>query len=77
MQLRGAQRGSTAYACQRLLKVLSCTIGVLEEALQVTAAAALDAGVGLEGCGRLAGLSYDALAEALTAERDRLDKGGR
>ncbi|WP_241003357.1 DNA-binding protein [Streptomyces sp. CB01881] len=67
IQLRGAQRGSSAEAAERLLKGLGCSIGRLQEAVRETVAAALEAGVRVEDVAAWAGLSPDALAEVLGA----------
>ncbi|MFF0415320.1 DNA-binding protein [Kitasatospora sp. NPDC004745] len=67
IQLRGAQRGSSAEAAERLLKGLGYSIGRLEEAVRETVGAALEAGVRVEDVAGWAGLSQDALAEVLGA----------
>ncbi|WP_328952565.1 DNA-binding protein [Kitasatospora purpeofusca] len=67
IQLRGAQRGSSAEATERLLKGIGSAAGRLREALREVAGAALDAGVRVEDVAAWAGLSPGALTEVLGA----------
>ncbi|MFI9162817.1 DNA-binding protein [Kitasatospora aureofaciens] len=65
IQLRGAQRGSSAEAAERLLKGLGYSIGLLREAVRETVGAAVEAGVRVEDVAAWAGMSPGALAEVL------------
>ncbi|WP_369185840.1 DNA-binding protein [Streptomyces sp. Y1] len=67
LQLRGAQRGSSAEAAEQLLKGIGSAAGRLREALREVAQAAVEAGVRVEDVAAWAGLSPDALAEVLGA----------
>ena len=67
IQLRGAQRGSSAEVAERLLQGLGCGIGRLQEAVRETVGAALEAGVRVEDVAAWAGLSPGELAEVLGA----------
>ncbi|MFF7585871.1 DNA-binding protein [Kitasatospora purpeofusca] len=65
IQLRGAQRGSSAEAAERLLKGLGHSIGLLQEAVRETVGGALEAGVRVEDVAAWTGMSPGALAELL------------
>ncbi|MER7707721.1 DNA-binding protein [Kitasatospora sp. NPDC097605] len=65
IQLRGAQRGTSAEAAERLLKGLGYSIGLLREAVRETVGAAVEAGVRPEDVAAWAGISPGALAELL------------
>ncbi|MFE7560808.1 DNA-binding protein [Kitasatospora sp. NPDC057500] len=67
VQLRGAQRGSSAQAAERLLRGLGYAVGQLQEAVREVSEAAVEAGVRVEDVAAWAGLSPDALAEVLGA----------
>ncbi|MCC9312320.1 DNA-binding protein [Kitasatospora sp. RB6PN24] len=67
LQLRGAQRGSSAEAAERLLKGIGSAAGRLREALREVVQAAVEAGVRVEDVAAWAGLSPDALVEVLGA----------
>ncbi|MGK4578495.1 DNA-binding protein [Kitasatospora sp. HPMI-4] len=67
LQLRGAQRGSSAEAAERLLKGIGSAASRLREALREVAGAAVEAGVRVEDVAAWAGLSPSALAEVLGA----------
>ncbi|MEU4864087.1 DNA-binding protein [Kitasatospora aureofaciens] len=67
IQLRGAQRGSSAEAAERLLKGLGYSIGRLQEAARETVEGALEAGVRPEDVAVWVGMSPGALAGLLGA----------
>ncbi|MFG2919768.1 DNA-binding protein [Kitasatospora sp. NPDC048298] len=75
VQLRGAQRGSSAEAAERLLKGLGYSIGRLQEAVLEVSEAAVGAGVRHGDVAAWAGLSPGALAELLGADGGRDGRG--
>jgi len=70
-QLRGAQRGTSGEAAQRLLQHLSYTAGLLDRALWESATAALEAGESLEDLACWARRPVEVLAAELAAYRGR------
>ncbi|MFC4036324.1 hypothetical protein ACFO3J_33500 [Streptomyces polygonati] len=70
MQLRGAQSGTSADVARHLLGNLAHSAGLLERALQQTAAAAVNAGLPPQDVEQWAGLSAGGLADLLTAYRE-------
>ncbi|WP_244260064.1 DNA-binding protein [Kitasatospora cineracea] len=64
-QLRGAQRGSSAEASERLLRGIAYTVGLLRQAAGEAALGALEAGVRAEDVVQWAGRSPAWLAELL------------
>jgi hypothetical protein len=73
-QLRGAHSGTTAEVAQHLLAGLSHSVGLLDRALQQTAAAAVSAGIPPQDAARWAGLSADGLADLLHAYREEQEE---
>ncbi|MEU4120537.1 hypothetical protein AB0F71_39360 [Kitasatospora sp. NPDC028055] len=67
LRLRGAQRGSSAEAAERLLTGIGYAVERLEEALLEVSKAAVEAGVRGEDVAAWAGLSSGGLAEVLRA----------
>ncbi|MFE4915513.1 DNA-binding protein [Streptomyces sp. NPDC056652] len=73
IQLRGAQTGSSADVAQHLLRILSYSAGLLEQALQHTVVAAVNAGVPPRDVAQWAKLPPGPLADALKAYQDADD----
>ena len=69
--MRGAQRGTSSEAAQRLLQNLSHTAGLVDRALWESATAAWEAGESLEDLARWARRPVEVLAAELAAYRNR------
>jgi hypothetical protein len=74
VQLRGAQTGTTADVARHLLSNLAHSAGLLERALQQTAAAAVHAGIPPQDVAQWARLPAGALADLLTAYQEEQEE---
>jgi hypothetical protein len=70
IQLRHVHSGPASDVAQRLLRNISHSIDLLDQALQQAALAALEAGVTVQDAARWAGLPVSALADILAAGQD-------